>query len=206
MGIADELIKYKEMLDDGIISEDEFSNVKEKLLMGPQTDTPPASKSCETAMESKSNRKRKNDNKKLFFVLGGIFLIIAIIFGIGKTQDFAEASRAKKAVSEKVAPIMADYGIESFKIKDLGSIECEEYENLSKKDKFELLYKLDRIDSVTTSKGETVDLSNFDIYVSPSGYYYRVTTLQVAYMGNYSTAGLYYIDGGGPRCVYEIEN
>jgi len=209
MSAADELLKYKEMLEQGIISPEEFKTVKNRLMSDSPTATPNDARVATSEPETIPTPGKKKSNKKLFTVIGCIILVIAAIFGVIKIKDISEANAAKKAIAEKVAPILAEYGIEDFSIKGSGyffKIMCEDYDDLSNKEKLECLVKLDKIDSVKTSKGETINLSSCDVYVSPSGYYYRVTTAQVVYMGTYNTAGLYYSDGGGRRCVYEKDN
>ena len=71
MSNADEIKKLKELLDSGVISEDEFNNEKNKLLDISSNISNPI---------SSSNKK----NKKKWFIGIGIFLIL---FAIGSSSD-----------------------------------------------------------------------------------------------------------------------
>lgn len=152
-----------------------------------------------------SDQKQK---KLILFVIIGLVVLIGGFFGITKIQQKSQESAEKKAVYDAVKPIMESYGLKDFKVTGgfSSSIHCEDFEKLSDKQKFDCIQELDRIGSVTTKKGDRVNLLSFNVYVSKTGYYYRVATAQVVYLGNYKEAGLYYADGGSRRCVYQKDN
>ena len=146
----------------------------------------------------------------IFYVAIGLVVIIGGIFGFNKLQKAQEEKVRQDAIMEAVAPIMENYDISDFKVKRSAngdvSLYAEDFKGLRDNDKFSCIYDISKLRSVTTKKGGSISLSGVDIYVSPSAYYYRVTTAQVTYLGYYSKAGLYYADGGSRVCVYEIDN
>ena len=79
MSNADEIKKLKELLDSGVISEDEFNNEKNKLLDISSNISNPI---------SSSNKK----NKKKWFIGIGIFLILYAIGSFSDNNDYNSSS------------------------------------------------------------------------------------------------------------------
>ena len=79
MSNADEIKKLKELLDSGVISEDEFNNEKNKLLDISSNISNPI---------SSSNKK----NKKKLFIGIGIFLILYAIGSSSDNNDYNSSS------------------------------------------------------------------------------------------------------------------
>ena len=79
MSNADEIKKLKELLDSGVISEDEFNNEKNKLLDISSNISNPI---------SSSNKK----NKKKWFIGIGIFLILYAIGSSSDNNDYNSSS------------------------------------------------------------------------------------------------------------------
>ena len=205
MSAADELKRYKELYDTGVITLEEFEQTKAKLL---QNDTPTVSNNVKEGRTKKKNEQKKMD-KKWMLVLGCVVLLIAGIFAVNAIGEKLDEKARIKAVEAAIEPIMHSYQIEEYKVKGslFFNVYCEEFEDLSNSKKYELIKKLNRVEvDDPVEEGEELTMLSANVYVSPSGYYYTVNSLQVNLMGYYDTPGLYYSDGAGRRCVYESDN
>lgn len=86
MSNADEIKKLKELLDNGVITEDEFNNEKNKLLDNSSTNSNPI---------SNSNKK----SKKKWFIGIAIFLILYAIGSASDNNDYNISSSSSNNIS-----------------------------------------------------------------------------------------------------------
>ena len=205
MNSANELRKYKELLDSGIITEEEFQEKKNSLLS-------PISEHSTEPLQSENTKSRRNPNtKKLVLVFAGILLALGIFLAFGSLGKLGSERKLEKAyisaVTEAITPIMNEYDIDKFEVEYEDKIYCKDFSKLSDKNKFNLLYEIHTTYGIDhpIEEEDDISLASADIYVSERGYYYLVNSLQVSVLGNYDTAGLYYSDGGGLRLVYAAD-
>tara|TARA_Y100000768_G_scaffold38601_1_gene25375 strand:- start:417 stop:1109 length:693 start_codon:yes stop_codon:yes gene_type:complete len=97
MSNADELKKLKELLDDKIISQEEFDKEKSKLL-GNDTDQPdPSIDEIENDSDSKLNEKTKIKKR---YLIAGVFLVLYMIGSVGgETSNTSSSNSSSSSAS-----------------------------------------------------------------------------------------------------------
>lgn len=215
MSSVEEIKKFKELLDAGIITEEDFEKKKKEVLSGSIQQ-----ESTVVAPDEKNEKAQKKQiNKaalKKIFIGVGIIAILAIVFFAGqKIIEKNHQSKRAAALEAAIAPIMDDYGLSIYAVKYCNysyDVFAEGFENLTNGQALSCLKELDRV-SVDDPCGDyEIDFGvmtsvhpGLDVEYS----YWRVSSLDVAmnemYGGNYEKAGIY-CNQYGSTCVYECEN
>ena len=128
MNSANELRKYKELLDSGIITEEEFQEKKNSLLS-------PISEHSTEPLQSENSKSRRNPNtKKLVIVFAGILLALGIFLAFGSLGKLGNERKLEKAyisaVTEAITPIMKEYDIDKFEVEYEDKIYCKDFSEL----------------------------------------------------------------------------
>lgn len=207
MDNIEELKKYKELLDSGVITEEEFNQKKKELLA---LDTAPISKG-KTKKEKKPVSPKKK--KAILAAAAAVVVVIAAVFGIKTAVNASQTAKRNAAVIEHIEPIMTEYGITDYTVGDIDDgfnisfdVYAEGFEDLTNGEAMELLKALGSVDDLDDPcGGERISLPSVDIYPGKDAgyYYYRVSTAQLL-VSNYKKAGIY--SSYGPQCVYECDN
>ena len=211
MDNIEELKKFKELLDTGVITEEEFNEKKTELLLNDKPDN--------KAIDNKKTKKEKKpiDSKKkkiLVIALVAIIAIIAVAYGVKTSVEASQTAKRNEAVIAHIKPIMNEYGITDYTVDDIEEgynffeIYAEGFENLTKAEALECLIALDRISDLDDPCGkEKISFSSANVHPSKDAdyYYYRISTAWVN-MGksNYTQPGIY--SSYGRECVYACDN
>lgn len=179
MSVADELKKYKALLDDGVLTQEEF-DAKKKELLG-------LTESVEPVQAEQKQKKEKKDNKKAkkaLKIVGIILLVLAVLaaafFGIKKAIRISEQNKRFEAVAEAISPVMAEFGLTDYEIKDVivfNEILCPAFDDLDTYTQMELIKTLNELEPVTDPvDGGELEMDSNKLFVDDSpGYYYYVS-------------------------------
>lgn len=207
MANIEEIKKFKELLDNGIITEDEFQKKKSALLGTP--------KKLEENEEQKidadisylpSKKKRLNKNAKMIIgIISAALVVVAIALGIPQISNAIYKREICNAAADAIRETMDAYGLSDYKVKYasmLGTdVFCPEFEELSSAKKCALIKATLSLGDITVND-EEIGL-DCDIYVNSRDYYYYISPFQAAQSFNsYECGGLYKNDGN-IYCVYE---
>lgn len=208
-----ELKQYKELLDSGIINEEEFNMKKKELLSIGEREVEVKQKS-----ETKQKKEKKpidpKKKKSIITSIIAVIVLVAIVFGVKAAINVSQTSKRNAAVIEHIEPIMTKYGITDYTVGDIDDgfnffeVYAEGFENLTNGKAMEMLIALDSVtDLEDPCGGEKISFSTVNVYPGKNAdyYYYRVSTAWVN-MGksNYTKAGIY--SSYGMKCVYECKN
>lgn len=208
MDKIEELKKFKELLDTGVITEDEFNKKKAELLSIPET----TSKSEKPKKEKKPiNPKTK---KAIVIALIALVVIAGALFGIKAAVNNAKTSKRNDAVVAHIQPIMSKYGISDYSVKGIHDgynffeVYAEGFENLSNGKAMDLLIELDSVSDLDDPcGGDKISFSSVNVYPGKDAdyYYYRISTAWVRTgISNYKYPGIY--SSYGMQCVYQCDN
>ena len=215
MSSVEELKKFKELLDAGIITEEDFEKKKKEVLSG-------GVQQEATVVESKEKNKKaqkKPINKavlKKVLIGVGIIVILAIAFFAGqKIIEKNQQSKRAAALETAIASIMDDYGLSVYTVKYFDysyDVFAEGFESLTKGQALSCLKELDGV-SVDDPCGDgEIDFGSMtDVHpgLDVEYSYWRVSSSDVylneMYGGNYKQAGIY-CNQYGNTCVYECDN
>ena len=131
MDNIEELIKFKELLDQGIISQDEFA-VKKAELLGDCIDN-----NIEDKVDTnKATKKGMTKNTKMILtLLSVIILFVILFFVITKTVRWVDNRTRINAAAEALEGVMSEYGLSDYKVISVGydgtDVLCPEFEKLS---------------------------------------------------------------------------
>jgi hypothetical protein len=218
------LRELKELLDEGILTQDEFNQKKREVLEG-SSDEQSKLKENESFTERKtlddekiSALKSKLSSKRIkeIGVLVCIIAVLAIVGFCGNSilNNYKQSKRAA-ALEAGIESIMTEYGISTYTVKYKNSdydVYAEGFESLTNGDALELLKALDGV-SVDDPFGNG-DLEFYMTNVHPGinveYSYWRVSSSTVSvnkmYGGGYSTPGIYCNRSGSNECVYKCKN
>lgn len=213
------LKKYKELLDNNIITQEEFEKKKEELLAG---DTVAVQEEIITEKSEGTKVPKKQINKKFVKMLIIIAVIIGILFGgVSGVKNIIKNNQQTQratALEEEIKPIMNEYGLYTYEVRYVEDeydyeIFAVGFESLTKGEGLALLKKLDRV-SIDDPCGidDEIDFGTM-AHVHPGldveYSYWRVSSsivsLNKMYGGNYKTPGIY-CNEYGMKCIYECEN
>lgn len=201
MDNIEELIKFKELLDQGIISQDEFA-VKKAELLGDCIDN-----NIEDKVDTnKATKKGMTKNTKMILtLLSVIILFVILFFVITKTVRWVDNRTRINAAAEALERVMSEYGLSNYKViyvrSDGTGVLCPEFEELSSSEKYEFIKDTMRLSDITI-KGDEIDLSCV-VYVNKRDYYYYISPLWANdSRNNYNCGGIYKYDGNR-YCIYE---
>lgn len=218
MSIVDELKKYKELLDGGIITQDEFDKKKSELL---------AEDKNESSVEIKKEDKQSDTKQKKVHNIKGLIKKIVIVtciiatvaigvFAGKKIVENIQHTKRAAALEAGITSIMAEYGLDTYTVKYLDydyDVYAEGFESLTNAEALACLKALDGV-SVDDPCGDgEIEFSASFTRVHPGldveYSYWRVSSGLVyvnrTYGGGYSTPGIY-CNRYGNTCVYACEN
>ena len=211
------LKKYKELLDNNIITQEEYEKKKEELLAD---DTVTVQEEIITEKSEGTKVPKKQINKKFVKMLIIIAVIIGILFGgVSGMKTIIknnQQSQRAAALEEEIRPIMNAYGLYTYEVRYVDynyEVFAEGFESLTKGEGLAILKKLDgvSIDDPCGSDDE-IDFGvmtsvhpGLDVEYS----YWRVSSAIVRmnemYGGNYKTPGIY-CNQYGTKCIFEYDN
>lgn len=168
MSTADELKKYKELLDQGVLTQTEFDQKKRELLGAQPISTKPS---------QPAKPKKKGAGKKILLVLLALVVAAAAVLGIRAWGRHTREQKRIAAVDEKVGPILAAYGLNDYEIFDVGvftEIRCPAFEEMSSGEQLVLLKELNDLDDIPdpVEEDREIELDANYIYVDKSSAYY----------------------------------
>lgn len=110
MNNAEELKKYKELMDEGIITEEEYNQKKAEILA-----------LSNEAVRNKTRKKTISPKKKrvIFAVLMVAVVTVGVVFGIKSAVNASQTAKRNAAVIEYLSPIMEKYGIVDYTVSDI---------------------------------------------------------------------------------------
>ena len=216
MDNIEELKKYKELLDSGVITQEEFEKKKGELLNN--TESSNSDNSEKKVVKEKKTRKKPN--KKLVKTMGIIVVIVVAIivalFAVKKITTHSERTKRATALEEEIQPIMSTYGLDKYTVKYYDykyDVFAEGFELLTNGQAMEVLEELNDV-SIEDPCGKYDDLDfgtmvnvhpGLDVEYS----YWLVSswfvTVSNSHGGNYKTPGIY-CNRYGSECVYECDN
>lgn len=216
MSGVEELKKFKELLDAGIITEEDFEKKKKEVLFGGVQQEINVVESKEKNEKAQKKPINKAVLKKILIGVG-IVAILAIAFFAGqKIVEKNQQSKRAAAFETAIAPIMDDYGLSVYTVKYCDyryDVFAEGFESLTNGQALSCLKKLDGV-SVDDPCGDgKIDLRSVMTHVHPGldveYSYWRVSSSTVKLNkregGGYEKAGIY-CNQYGSTCVYECEN
>lgn len=227
MNNIEELKNYKTLLDQGIISQNEFEIKKTELLNSN------LSNSTETNKNNTNKNSKFKINKKAIKII--LILIITIyilnIFRIGITNIiiYNQGQQRAKALQTEIQPIMYSYGLKEYTVKAINDsptfnacisyyvyeVFAENFESLTKIDAYYLLEELDEVSVSDPCKSNT-DI-NLKGVVHPGKnikyYYWSISPSDIFGKGEkylYKTPGIYcnkcYSDSKEDQLVFEYND
>ena len=216
MDNIEELKKFKELLDTGVITQEEFEKKKSELLNN--TESSNSENPAEKGVKEKKTREKPS--KKLVKTIGIVAIIvvaiIVMIFAVKKITTHNEQTKRAASLEEEIQPIMSAYGLDTYTVKYYDynyEVFAEGFESLTNGKAMEVLEELDDV-SIDDPCGKLDDL-DFGImaHVHPGldvEYSYWLVsswtvTFNKSHGGNYKMPGIY-CDRYGVECVYECDN
>ena len=114
MSNADELKKLKELLDNKVISQEEFDKEKSNILKDEAGQTIPSTDGIENKLDSKSDKKTKS---KKWYIIAGIFLVVYMIGSVGgetsSTSSTSSSSSSNGSSSSNSSSTCESWGNKS---------------------------------------------------------------------------------------------
>lgn len=215
------LKKYKELLDSGIITQEEFNKKKEEILFSNSAETHAEPAKEEVKIQAAPEKKKKS--KGVLWIVIAVALVIALAAGfmaIKTKMDNNEKSRQidarAAALKEKIAPIMEEYDIDEYDVRMVdGDFEvfAEGFEDLKNGEALSLLKDLDYV-SIEDPFGDGYVDFGIMTHVHPGldeDYsYWRVSSVTSRSSrnagGGYRVPGIYSNQLINTVCVYECDN
>ena len=219
MSSVEELKKYKELLDAGIITEEDFEKKKNEVLSGGTQQ-----ESSETEVKAKRKIFKKTINKALLKkILIGVVILVVIAIAILAGREIIKKNKESKrasAVEKAIASIMDEYGLSPYKVKceNFGHDICayhvytEGMDNLTNGQALSCLTEIDNtsVKDPCGDGGINVDSVRMHPGLDVEYYYWRVTTneaLASQIVGDTTdTKPGIYCNQYGRTCVYECGN
>ena len=215
MSSVEELKKFKELLDAGAITEEDFEKKKKEVLSGGVQQ-----EITEVEFKEKNERVQKKPiNKavlKKILIGAGVIVALVILFLAGqKIVEKNQQSKRAAALETAIADIMEDYGLSVYTVKYVDysyDVFAEGFGNLTNGKALSCLKELDRVsidDPCGDGKIDFGTMTNVHPGLDVEYSYWRVSSATVLvnemYGGNYKKAGIY-CDQYGLTCVYECDN
>lgn len=215
MSGVEELKKYKELLDGGIITQEEFEKKKSEVLSGGIQKESPTDEIGDSDGKAQKKTLNKAVLKKALIAVGVLAVLVIVVF-VGKNiAENNQNSKRAAALETEIASIMDDYGLNTYKVKYVDhsyEVYAVGFENLTNGKALSCLERLDAV-SINDPCGDGKIDFGIMTHVHPGldveYSYWRVDSFTVAlnetYGGNYKTAGIY-CNQFGNTCIYECEN
>ena len=213
MSCVEELKKLKKLLDNNIITQEDFEEKKKQLLSDSvlSEDT--------TGIGQKNLKTKKKISKvltrKIMIATSVIAFLMVGCFGFTKIIEHSQVTKRAAAVEEEIRPIMAKYGLDTYTVKPVGygyDVYAPGFDSLTNGEALKCLKALDRVSIDDPCGDGKIDLGpmtdvhpGLDVEYS----YWRVSSGTVivnkAYGGNYEVPGIY-CNLNGIECIYECDN
>ena len=213
MSCVEELKKLKKLLDNNIITQEDFEEKKKQLLSDSvlSEDT--------TGIGQKNLKPKKKISKvltrKIMIATSVIAFLMVGCFGVTKIIEHSQVTKRAAAVEEEIRPIMAEYGLDTYTVKPAGygyDVYASGFDSLTNGEALKCLKALDRVSIDDPCGDGKIDLGpmtdvhpGLDVEYS----YWRVSSGTVivnkAYGGNYEVPGIY-CNLNGIECIYECDN
>ncbi len=215
MNNVEELKKLKELLDDGIITEEDFEKKKKELLSGSFQQEITVVESKEKNEKVQKKPINKAVLKKILICIGILAILVIVFFAGQKIIEKNQQSKRVAALETAIASIMDDYGLSVYTVKYFDysyDVFAEGFERLTNGQALSCLKELDYVSIDDPCGDGEIDFGimtdvhpGLDVEYS----YWRVSSATVAvneiYGGNYKKAGIY-CNQYGYDCVYECSN
>lgn len=218
MNGVEEIKKFKELLDAGIITEEEFEKKKKEVLSG-SVRQESAAVTLEVELEAKDKKVQKAPMnkaalKKILIGVGIIATLAVAIFAGQKIVEKSQQSKRAAALETAIASIMDDYGLSGYTVKyvDYGyDVFAPGFESLTNGEALSCLKELDSV-SVDDPCGDgEIDFGRTEVHPGLDVWYsyWRVSSTTVLlnemHGGGYKTPGIY-CNQYETRCVYACES
>ena len=207
MNNVEELKRFKELLDAGIITEEEFEKKKMGVLSAAKKN--PISKELLKKIQEKISKNKALLKKILIGI--GILAILAIAFFAGqKIVEKVQQSKRAAALETAIASVMDDYGLSVYTVKYVDSsyeVFAEGFGSLSYRQELSCLIDLEDVSVADPCGDGEIDLGAPHVHpgLNAEDSYFRFSSsaaLLAKALGANLSAGLYY----GNICVYACEN
>ncbi len=215
MSSVEELKKFKEFLDAGIITEEDFEKKKSEVLSG---SVQQESTVVETEIKEEKVQKKPINKAVLKKILIGVGIIAILAIAFFSGQKIVEKNQQNKraaALETAIASIMDDYGLSVYTVKYYDysyDVFAEGFESLTNGQALSCLKELDRVSVKDPCGDGEIDfgiMTNVHPGLDVDYSYWRVSSSTVSlnqmYGGNYKTPGIY-CNQYGNTCVYECKN
>lgn len=211
-----ELKKLKDLLDEGILTQEEFDQQKHKLLSDDVSDSVDQNNEQISEVEKPAKKPiNKAMLKRIGIIVGVLVILICAVFAGKSIVKHNQQNKRADALETGIQSIMSDYGISHYDVRYVDydyEVYAEGFESLTNGEALECLKALDRV-SVEDPCGDG-KLEFFMTNVHPGMdveySYWRVSsatvTMNEMYGGNYKTPGIYCNRSGSNKCVYECKN
>lgn len=147
---------------------------------------------------------KKKNSRLILYVLAGAVILILLIVGAIKLFSFIDEREKCSVIHQAIEPYFQKYNISNFEVKSERSVYCEDFENLSDADKFNLLKDIHHSGKIDVGSEEISPV--FIIILVSKGAHYSLGSTILSVYGNGGTPGLYYVDTGGGYLVYAGDN
>lgn len=213
MVCAEELKKLKELLDNNIITQEDFEEKKKQLLSGSEL----SENTADAGPKSRKPKKKisKALTRKIMIAASVIVLLLVGYSGATKIIEHNQVTKRAAALEEEIRPIMAEYGLDTYTVKRVDyeyEVFASGFESLTNGEALKCLKALDRVSIDDPCGDGEIDFGlmtavhpGLDVEYS----YWRVSSGTViankAYGGNYEVPGIY-CNLNGMECIYECDN
>ena len=212
MVCAEELKKLKELLDNNIITQEDFEEKKKQLLSDSvlSEDT--------TGIGQKNLKPKKKISKvltrKIMIATSVIAFLMVGCFGVTKIIEHSQVTKRAAAVEEEIRPIMAKYGLDTYTVKPVGygyDVYAPGFDSLTNGEALKCLKALDSVSIDDPCGDGEIDFGMTAVHpgLDVEYSYWRVSSGTVivnkAYGGNYEVPGIY-CNLNGIECIYECDN
>lgn len=161
---------------------------------------------------------QKKGKKKIWLVIGSILgvvvVITLVIFGINKLSTYAEEKKLCDAAYAEIEETMAAHNLAEYEVVDVSTtfgsiyVVCEAFEDLTNKEKLDLIKDIEKLDSIEQD-GEEIEFGSCFFYVSEENYendedyYFYVNPVVLGHEGQVDCGGLYVASNdSGMTCLY----
>ena len=217
MSGVEELKKFKELLDAGIITEEVFEKKKKEILSGGIQREISVVESKETNEKAQKKPINKAVLKKILIGVGIIAILAIIFFGGQKIVEKNQQAKRAAALETAIASIMDDYGLSVYTVKYVDysyDVFAEGFGKLTAGQALSCLKELDRVSIDDPCGDGEIDFGTTNVHpgLDVAYSYWRVSSATImvnemygSYGSKYEKAGIY-CNQYGTICVYECEN
>ena len=212
MVCAEELKKLKELLDNNIITQEDFEEKKKQLLSGSEL----SGNAADAGPKSRKPKKKisKALTRKIMIAASVIVLLLVGYSGATRIIEHNQVTKRAAAVEEEIRPIMAEYGLDTYTVKPAGygyDVYASGFDSLTNGEALKCLKALDRVSIDDPCGDGEIDFGMTAVHpgLDVEYSYWRVSSGTVAankmFGGNYKVPGIYW-NFNGNECLYECDN